>query len=256
MINQRSATPWLVGSGTNPDAQLRLFCFPYAGGNALIYRHWAGNLPASVEVCPVQLPGRGNRLREPSFTRLVDLVEALNQALFPYFDKPFAFFGHSMGGAISFELAHLLRAERGIGPEHLFVSGRRAPHLPPTKEKTYDLPEDEFIDKLSQLNGTPREVLENPELMQLLTPVLRADFELIQTYAYTPKPPLDCPVTAFGGLQDEETPPESLRPWGEVTNGPFSLMVLPGDHFFLQTSRPLLLEAISKGLSRVERGAV
>ena len=248
MINQRSATPWLVGSGSNPNAQLRLFCFPYAGGNALIYRNWAGNLPPSVEVCPVQLPGRGNRLQEPSFTRLVDLVQALNQALFPYFDKPFAFFGHSMGAMIAFELARSLRRDYGLEPMHLFVSGRVAPQIRRQEPITYDLPEPELLEELRRLNGTPKEVLEHPELMQLMLPLIRADFQVVQTYKYSPEPPLSCPISAFGGLQDQGVSRAALEAWREQTAATFIIRMFDGDHFFLHGVQPLFLSILAQEL--------
>jgi medium-chain acyl-[acyl-carrier-protein] hydrolase len=234
----------------NPQARMRLFCFPYAGGRDLIFRGWQEELPSFVEVCPVELPGRGRRLREAPFTRLTALVEDLGRDIVPYLDKPFAFFGHSMGAMISFELAQLLRREQGMTPAHLFVSGRRAPHVPEQSPTTYNLPEPEFLEELRRLNGTPREVLEHAELIQLTLPLLRADFEVVQTYDYKPLPPLSCPLTAFGGLQDVEVRREYLEAWRECTTGPFTLRMMPGDHFFLHTTRRLLLQVLAQQLQQ------
>lgn len=241
-----AASRWIICPKPNPQASLRLFCFPYAGGGAYTYRNWAENLPSQIEVCPVQLPGRGNRLREAAFTRMVPLVRAIAQEMVSMLDKPFAFFGHSMGAAISFELARVLRREHLKQPSHLFVSGRIAPQIPKQDKQTYDLPEQEFIDELRRLNGTPKEVLEHPELMQMMTPLLRADFETIQTYTYEAEPPLDCPISAMGGLQDTDVPREDLDAWREQTTGPFSLRMFPGNHFFINTDQPLVLQAIAR----------
>jgi len=176
------STPWLSGVKPNPRAAIRLFCFPYAGGGATIFRTWQSGLPSEVEVCPVQLPGRGRRLTEAAYTNVHTLVQGLAQGLFPFLDKPFAFFGHSMGATISFELARYLRREHHLMPRHLFNSGRRAPHVPGTQAHTYNLPDDEFLATLHDLKGTPREALEQPELMELLDPKevdqRRDDFEL------------------------------------------------------------------------------
>lgn len=202
----------------------------------------------ALEVCPVELPGRGKRITSAPFTRLQLLVQAIAIALLPYLDKPFAFFGHSMGGLVTFELARLLRKNYGISPVHLFVSGYRAPQVPDPDPPIHALPEPEFLEKLRRLNGTPKAVLENAELMQLLLPALRADFAVIETYAYTPESPLDCPITAFGGLQDREVPYDALKVWQEQTNAAFSLHMLPGDHFFLQSAEPLLLQLLSQEL--------
>lgn len=228
---------------------MRLFCFPYAGGNASIFRGWAEQLPKYLEVCPVQLPGRGTRTRESPFNSLTPLVEALAQAMPPELEKPFAFFGHSMGAIIGFELARHLR-KRGLPePLHLFASGHKAPQIPEAGPLDYDLPEPEFIEKLRGLNGTPQEVLEHPELMELMLPLLRADFALIQTYVYSPELPLDCPITVLGGTEDRHVSREHLEAWREQTRGSFMLRMLPGDHFFLQTTQSLLLRILADRLS-------
>ena len=239
---------WPGGSGPNPAAELRLFCFPYAGGGALTYRHWSRNLPAQVEVCAVQLPGRGSRLHEPPFTRMEPLVKAVLGELRSYLDKPFAFFGHSMGAVISFELARLLRREQARLPVHLFVSGRSAPQLSRDKLPTFGLSNAEFIEELLRLKGTPPEVLNHPELMQVVLPLLRADFELIETYAYTHEPPLNIPLTAFGGLADLDISRESLGGWRAQTTAAFSLRMLSGDHFYLTANEELLLSVLAKEL--------
>ena len=251
MTDATTTSPRLCYHRPNPQASLRLFCFPYAGGRNLIFRGWQEGLPAAVEVCPVELPGRGRRLREPPFTKLTTLVEATAEAILPLLDKPFAFFGHSMGAMISFELARRLRREHAPTPVHLFVSGRRAPHIPDTDPPTYDLPEPEFLDELRRLNGTPQEVLEHAELIQLMMPLLRADFEVVQTYRYTPGPPLDCPITAFGGLHDVEVPREYLEAWRDYTAAGFTLRMMPGDHFFLHTAQRLLLQVLAQELQRL-----
>jgi medium-chain acyl-[acyl-carrier-protein] hydrolase len=251
MTSTQTGSRWLTIPRPNPRAALRLFCFPYAGGTAQIYREWPQGLTNNVEVCAVQLPGRGPRMSEPAFTNLFSLADEVAAQLRPHMDRPFAFFGHSMGAAIAFELTHRLRQERRPQPEHLFLSGRRAPQIPPTGPPTYSLQEPEFIEEVRQLKGTPREVLEHPELMELMIPVLRADFELIQTYANTPRPPLDRPFTVFGGLQDYETGREQLEAWREHTSAHFSLRMLPGDHFFLNSLRPILLDVLAKELTLI-----
>jgi medium-chain acyl-[acyl-carrier-protein] hydrolase len=239
---------WFGTVKPNPKAQLRLFCFPYAGGGASIYRTWWQSLPPLVEVRPVQLPGRENRLSEPPFTRVEPLVQAVAEALLPHLNLPFAFFGHSMGAVIAFELARKLRAVINLEPLHLFVAGRIAPHLIDLEPPTYNLPDPELIEELRRLNGTPREALEHPELMHLMLPLLRADFQLVQTYAYVDGAPLDCPVTAFGGLQDPEVSREELAAWREHTTGAFSLRMFEGDHFFLQAAQTQILQIISQEL--------
>lgn len=253
---RRSApNSWVTNTRPNPQARLRLFCFPYAGGSTIIYRGWAEHLPPTVELWPVQLPGRGNRLREKPFTSMMPLVEAAALGITPLLDKPFAFFGHSMGAIIGFEMARLLREQRGIEPACLFASGSNPPQLKGEEKTTYNLPEAEFFEELRRLNGTPAEVLEHPELMQMMAPLLRADFETIQTYRYEPgAPPLNCPIVVMGGIQDEDISRENLEGWREHTRGSFSLRILPGDHFFINSQQQVITQIIAKAL--YESGAL
>lgn len=248
MSSKAMSNSWVVFPRPNARASLRLFCFPYAGGGALIYRPWGDALPPHVEVCAVQPPGRGVRMGEAPLRRLPQVVEAAAQALRPYFDRPFAFFGHSMGALIGFELARRLERENETPPRHLFVSGHRAPHLPASRPPLYDLPDAELIGELRRLNGTPREVLENTELMRLMLPLLRADFSVCQTYVYAAAPPLTCPINAFGGLDDASVRREHLEGWRQHTASSFALRVFPGDHFFLHTSQASLLRALAQEL--------
>ncbi len=239
---------WIAFRRPNPQARLRLFCFPYAGTGAAMFRSWPDRLPAYVEVCPVQFPGRGTRLMETPFTRLLPLVEALGQALVPLLEKPFAFFGHSLGALVGFELARQLRRQSGVQPVRLFVSAARAPQLPPRHRPIHALPEAQFLEELRRLNGTPGEVLEHAELMQVMFPILRADFAVYETYAYSSEPPLPCCISSFGGLQDQRVSRDDLDAWREQTSASISMRMFPGDHFFLNTAQPLLLRALSQEL--------
>ncbi len=245
---------WLLCPRPDPQARLRLLCFAYAGGGPPIFHHWAGGLPAGVEVCAVQLPGRGARVREAPFTRLAPLVETLASALRPDLDKPFALFGHSVGALIAFELARALRRRGQPLPAHLFVSGCGAPQLPDPRLPIHALPDGEFVAELAQLGGTPAEVLAHAELMALLLPALRADFALSETYVCAEEPPLACPVTAFGGVDDARVSRDRLEGWREQTVGSFTLRLFPGDHFFINTARPALLEALAGQLEPLLAG--
>ena len=239
---------WVVIPKPNLGARLRLFCFPYAGGGAYIYRSWSNTLPPLVEVCAIQLPGRGTRMSEKPLSDLAQVVDQAAQGLQSYFDRPFAFFGHSMGALIGFELARKLQSENKTGPKHLFVSAHRAPHLPNTEGTFYNLPDAELIEELRHLKGTPTEVLENPELMHLMLPLMRADFSVCQNYDYQPAAqPLACPITVFGGLEDTLTK-EQLQDWRQHTTAAFKLRLLPGDHFFLHTSQETLLRTLAQEL--------
>ena len=245
MSNAVAYDAWIAFRKPNPQARLRLFCFPYAGAGAAIFRTWSGSLPDHVEVCPVQLPGRGTRLMEKPFTQLLPLVETLAQVLAPLLDRPFAFFGHSLGALAGFELARQIRRQSGVQPVRLFVSAARAPQIPHRDRPTYALPESEFLEELRRLNGTPGELLENAELMQIMIPVLRADFAVSQTFVYAAEPPLECGISGFGGVQDYRVTRDDLAAWRDQTSAAFSLQMFPGDHFFLHAAQPRVLQALS-----------
>lgn len=227
---------------------MRLFCFPYAGGTPSVFRNWSDGLPTDVEVCPVQLPGRGTRLMEPPFSQLPPLIEALAEALLPLLDKPFALFGHSLGSLLSFELARRLRTNYGLRPVRLFVSAGLAPQIPHRGLPIHNLPEREFSAELRRLNGTPGELLNHKELMDIVLPSLRADFALYESYRYSSAPPLNCPISTYGGLSDRKVRHSDLERWRDQTSVSFSIRMFSGDHFFLKTTEPTLLRVLSQDL--------
>lgn len=189
-------------------------------------------------------------MSEEPFTRIQPLIETLAANISQLLDKPFALFGHSMGAIIAFELTRYLRNGAFSMPVHLFVSGTSAPTVIKDRLPTYTLPDTEFIEELRRLNGTPGEILENPDLMELLCPLLRADFELVQTYSFVSEPPLPCPITAFGGLQDCEVSKRDIEEWHRQTTSAFSTGMLPGDHFFLNTHHSLIISVICKAIAQ------
>jgi medium-chain acyl-[acyl-carrier-protein] hydrolase len=247
-----SSQDWVLVPKPNPRASLRLFCFPYAGGGASIYMPWARQIAPLMEVCIIQLPGREQRMSEAPYTQMQPLVEALAAALLPWlYERPFAFFGHSMGALISNELVHALYRQHGMKPAHLFVAAHAAPHVPPRRAPIHALPDDEFVAELRRLNGTPEEVLQHPELLRLVLPALRADFALCETYCYEPREPLPCSLSAWGGLHDADVPRTDLSAWREHTHAAFRLRMFPGDHFFLHTERMLVLQTLARELNQV-----
>lgn len=244
-----SPRSWVRIGCPRPAARVRLICLPFAGGNAHSYRQWPTCLPKDVEVVPIQLPGRGDRLDEPAIDSVELLVARLLEGLLSYLDRPFGLFGHSMGALIAFELARRLRT-MGFEPVHLFASGCKAPHLPGDRSKRrHDLPDREFIAAVGDMNGVPGAVLENAELMELMLPALRSDFKLVENYLYRSQLPLRCPISAFGGLQDNEVTQHEIEAWSRHTRGPFQVHMFPGDHFFVNSSRLTLLKLITKHLT-------
>lgn len=242
--------PWVKCPAPKPQAPLRLFCFPYAGGGATAYRLWPDLLPPHVEACLVQLPGRENRLMDSPFSQLTTLVQTLGNVLQPYLNRPFAFFGHSMGALIGFELTRWLQRQNASGPVRLFVAGHCAPQIPRSDPPIRHLPDSEFKEELQRFGGTPDAVLQHPELMDLLLPLLRADFSVVETYVYSPQEPLDCSISAFGGLHDTDVSRDDLERWREQTRGSFTIRMFPGNHFFLHSAQHLLVRALSQDLGQ------
>ncbi|HYP39479.1 MAG TPA: thioesterase domain-containing protein [Chloroflexia bacterium] len=243
--------PWVIFPKPAPLARVRLFCFPYAGGSASIFRSWPAALGPEIELGAIQLPGRERLLAKPPIGHLPSLVEALAQSMQGYADLPFTFYGHSMGALVAFEVARRLHAEGSRGPAHLFLSGHKAPQRPAWLPAIYHLPDEEFIQALRRLDGTPEDVLQNRELLQLLLPALRADFEIVNTYTYVAGPPLDCPISIFRSMQDTEVSQDELEAWREQTTGEFKLRMMPGGHFFLHSAYPAILQAITSDLAPV-----
>lgn len=236
-----------------PEARIRLYCLPYAGGDGSFYNGWPRQLTPMAEVCIVDLPGRAPLFSLLPFTSVPAAVDALLPVIEAHVSGPFAFFGYSMGALLSFELAQALRSRGGPQPQALFVAAHRAVDLPSRRPPMHDLPEAEFIERLRELQGTPPAVLEHGELMSLLLPLLRADFSLCETYRYEPRPALDLPIHAFGGINDKEVNVEELRAWEQLTTRAFTLTLLPGNHFFLQDSGGALISRLENQLAQLVR---
>ncbi|ARU62664.1 hypothetical protein CBW65_18050 [Tumebacillus avium] len=234
MTQTTQASKWFQCADPKPQATSRLFCFHFAGGGASAYNQWGKDLPDNIEVVAIQLPGRESRLFEPVFTSLQPLLETLAAELLPHLkDKPFAFFGHSMGAIVSFEMSRYLKKHQGIQPTHLFVSGYPGPHTYKNEDPYYVKSDADLIQDLVELGGTPQELLDNEELMKLVLPTIRADFQVCDTYEFAEGVLLDCPITAFGGWADEMLTEEGMQAWGELTGGEFEMEMFEGDHFYL-----------------------
>jgi surfactin synthase thioesterase subunit len=229
---------WFERVSRSKAPRIRLFCFPYAGGSADVYRSWQRWLPEQLELCLVHLPGRGKNVNQRAFPRLAPLVAEIADQLSLPTDIPYALYGHSMGALISFELARELARRQRTRPEHLFVSGCRAPQYPRDEHVTFNLPQDAFLGELKRLNGTPQEVLENPELMELFMDLLRADFEVVETYEYRSGQPLACPITVYSGNEDEHVPVESCYQWQKQTSAGCRVRMFRGGHFFVRNAGP------------------
>jgi surfactin synthase thioesterase subunit/glycosyltransferase involved in cell wall biosynthesis len=242
---------WFPTLREDSQARLRLFCFPYAGGGVSAFYGWANRLAPEIEVCPARLPGRETRAAEPPFDRIEPLIDALAGAVGPHLATPYALFGHSMGAMIAFELARRLRANALPGPRMLIVAAARAPQFRERHRPQPEPSEEEFIAELRQLEGSPKELLANEELLRLILPALRADASLCRVYSYHSEPPLDCPIVAYVGASDSRLPPDVIEPWREQTTAGFDMHILPGGHFFLHASPHEFFSSLSRHLKSV-----
>ena len=223
---------------------LRMFCFPYAGGGASFARGWAKHLPADVELIGVQYSGRETRRAEPFLKNPQAIASDVLQDIAKYSDLPTVFVGYSLGGLIAYEtivrqIIHGLRP-----PIHLVVAASRAPHLARSIPAWASLPRAQFIDKLREIGGTPESVLQDPEMIDLFLPVLRADFECAENYHPTRFSPLPCPIMSFHGIGDAAIEESAASTWGLHTSGGFTFHRIDGDHFFIQKRLDVVMSTI------------
>lgn len=226
------ASPWFPFLRPLADPKLRLLCLPHAGGAASLYRLWTRGLPEGIEVWSAQPPGRETRLGEAPHRAMGPLVASLLEAVTPAMDRPVAIFGHSLGARVAFELARALRRAQLPAPVLLAVSGCEEPAVPSRVPGLHAEPEETLLRHLQALQGTPAEVLENRQLLELLLPSLRADFELLNAYAFAPEPPLDCPLVALGGTTDPVVPLAALQGWAPHSTRFLGQRAFEGGHFF------------------------
>ncbi|MFN3647975.1 MAG: thioesterase II family protein [Armatimonadota bacterium] len=228
---------------------MRLVCFPHAGAGASSFFAWGQALPPEIEVCSALMPGRESRIAEVPFTRMAPLVERLATALEPWLDRECAFFGHSLGALVAFELAREL-ARRGLPlPRRLFLSGRRAPTLPLEGDLLHPLPDEELVEQIRvRYGGIPREILNEPELVRYFLPVIRADVELFETYTCEPGPPLACPFSLYNGRDDHQVSETGVEAWRQLTSAGFEARRFPGGHFYLHEYRQEVLTALAADL--------
>ncbi len=253
-VRPSAADRWIRPAGPVPAiVRLRLICFHYAGGSPAMFRTWPPLMPQGVSVEPVLLPGRDARFREPAFDRMEPLATAVADALGPRLDRPYALFGYSMGAQVAFHVAHALRAAGLPQAKALFVGASPGPFLQ-REVPAWDQSDEHLVAYLHEMGGTPQHVLDEPELLALMLPTLRADLTTVATCSYTPRPPLGMPVHAFAGADDASASPERMRAWERESEGAFRLTVLTGGHFFLNDHLPTVARTVHERLR--ELGAV
>jgi len=247
-------SPWFHVVRHQPQRP-RLVCFPFAGGGVTAFRSWSEGLADVAEVVVARMPGRESRIAEPALDDVGAMARQAADALASIVgstpERPFALFGHSLGAVVALEVARHLAARGGPQPRALFASGHRGPKSPERGEKVSQLPRAELIEKLAELAGTPREVLANRELMDVLLPTVRADFAAAESYTRPPGPPLALPIRVYAGRNDEHTPPAARATWADETTHPVAERVFDGGHFFIQSAQAEVWAALRADLGAI-----
>ncbi|WP_421901350.1 thioesterase II family protein [Maridesulfovibrio sp.] len=227
-----------------PESIPRMFCFPFAGSSAEYYRQWQPELKNNVRICPVELPGRASRHNEPLATEMDKLIAELTDALQPLTDEPYIFFGHSLGSSIASLVVREFHKRGAALPKLFFASGRFPIHLQHARRICHTLSDDGLIDEIRRLGGTPEEVLIDPAFKQFFLPVVRADFQVLETYTPLPPAALDVPIRVLGGIDDEDSPEWTMEHWKELSSCQCTIRMFPGGHFFIDENRESIFEEI------------
>lgn len=239
---RKDSQKWFVQIKKVKNPHIKLFCFPHGGAGASTYNQWPGLLPEFVDMYAVQLPGRESRFTEPLLTDIEMVVDELSKIFiessndfFNGLNMKYLFFGHSIGALIAFELVQRLLETETQLPEHLIVSGALAPQLPLRRERIAAKPDELFFDEVLKYGGIPDYVFENPDLISVILPIIRADFSIFENYAYKKRDPLPIRISALGGIDDPTCLYQDLLSWKAQTGGEFRYYILPGDHFFIRS---------------------
>lgn len=235
--------------------KIKIFCFPYAGGSARVYKSWQRYLPPEIELVPVEVKGRGKRYAENLADNMEEMVADVFQQIKDQLNETkYVLFGHSMGAVIAHELCYSLISKNLETPLHIFLTGREAPQRGKKTmdtEKTYLLPDDKFINKLKDYGGTPKEILENEELMNIFTPILRGDFRVVDTYQHRFRDYLfDFGITVMTGLKEDLDEAE-INGWQAFTKQKLKSYKFPGGHFFIHESTFNILRIVCKTIFEI-----
>ncbi|ACL75052.1 thioesterase II family protein [Ruminiclostridium cellulolyticum] len=231
---------------------INLFCFPYAGGSSSVFSKLKRYADKNIKVVPVELAGRGQRIGEPFYKNMNEAINDIYDKISSFtYEQPFAFFGHSMGSSMVFELSHKILQNQKKEPIHLFISGRCPPINHKDDKKIHGLPDNKFIEEVYELGGTPKEVFENMELRRVFLPILRADYKLVEEYQYFEKAnKLSCDISVFNGKDDRMTNLDGMKGWGDYTSGKTNIFEFDGGHFFLHNQMKEIMDIMNKTLHR------
>lgn len=233
--------------------RINIFCLPFAGGSKHSYNDYSIIAPHEIRLIPIEIPGRGSRIRESLCTDIDQIVQDVFLQIKDRLNEPYAIYGHSMGALLGYLLTKHIAANALNLPKHLIFSGRKAPSVFKEKNLTYLLPKEEFINELVVLGGSPLEVLNNEDLINFYEPIIRADFMAVENYTYKDSLPLDVPITVMIGTEEDFTRAQA-EAWQKETTTRLELIQFPGGHFFIYQYAKQIVEIITKTLSQYSNG--
>ncbi|ALB45160.1 thioesterase II family protein [Clostridium beijerinckii] len=225
---------WIKYECKREKHRCRIFCFPYAGGSAIFYSKWFKYLEEDIEICPVQLPGRENRIGEEVITDINILVKEIVEAIKPLLDETCAFMGHSMGGLISYEVARYVSRKKIATPKAVFISGTVPPDIIKSSEKIHEISDKEFCEKIEGYDNINKEMFKYKEFYKYFLPTLRGDFKLVETYEIDKIEKLSCKMFVMGGDKDDFVPISSLKQWERYAEDPVEVKIFEGNHFYIK----------------------
>ena len=247
----KNQSKWFVNYTNNNYAVTRLFCFPPAGGSASYFRTWKNKLTTKSNLFAIQLPGREKRTSESFFMNIEEIVDSIHKDILIYLDKPYVFFGHSLGALISFEVVRRLAYNKLPQPKFLILSGRAAPHLKLENiDKISCLKDESFINKIDSFGGIPQELKANKDFLELILPRLRADFRIAETYNYQNALPIESDIIRLCGEQDKYVVKSNIDEWGKHTTGKLFKYMFPGGHFFINSFSSDIVNIVNEALGK------
>lgn len=244
MMQRNSWIPLNIRKTHSP--RIRLFCLPYAGGSSFAYRSIENFISSEIDMCSIELPGHGARINETARDRIEELIPQIAYGIEDHLDIPFAFFGHSMGALLAFELSHYLESHFQKKADYLFLSAMRAPHLPSKFPSMGSLSQKDFLERVKQLGELPENIIQSPEMLDMFLRIMRVDFALCENHLMSPRMPTSVPIFAFGGDQDSFAKPEDVEKWEQYTKGLFQFKLFPGGHLFCKAAGKEIAETINQ----------
>ncbi|MEU3188840.1 alpha/beta fold hydrolase [Streptomyces sp. NPDC006923] len=248
MGEQRENSNWIRRFHPSEEARVRLVCFPHAGGSAPFYFPMSQKLSPGVDVLSLQYPGRQDRRQDRRIDTIAEYADIIAAELRPWLDLPTAFFGHSMGAVLAFEVTRRLEKDPGYSPVRIFASGRRAPSSY-RDENVHKRDDDGIVAEMRLLSGTNPQILGNEEILRMVMPAIRSDYTAIETYRAELSAIVRAPITVLTGDDDPKTSPEEAEAWRGHTSDAFDIHTFPGGHFYLAAHQEKIIKIVSEGIS-------